>query len=407
MKLIFAIFLFASLAHAENLETKKLVSFEAFVQFSEGTVSLGSEREAVKYGTPIYEDSKIKLEKSATLKFVTKQNCVVVTYGEGDVAGPLAEKPWRITTRAARFLCPDKNEEKFVFHGIEITPEGETLFDVSGKIFVITGRARLTQTLASRHIYQYSKALITSEPNQQTPQAQYDFDNLYKIPREGEKLVKPKLVTPDNYRITFGPEFGPSILLHANGYLNHYDYSSSGPSLQFTFRNDQAGIILGLHYLETESQNQSGNYNNNNNGSNNSNSSDRLRNLGADVGYRFDFDRWWSPFARGGVTWEQNELYINSGSNCNNCSGYFSDQTFNYIGLSASIGIDALVRPSWLGGLGVFASTEIQLNQTVISTKQTVNNIQDNGSSPKEADNDKGFILDFNGIVHLGLLYQF
>ncbi len=402
-------FLFLLFFAIPALADPKLISFEAFVQFSDGTnfvLNHGGENTSVKYGTPIYEDTQLKLERAAsTVKFVTRANCVVVVYGEGGVVASQGEKPWRITTQAARFICPDKNEEKFIFRGVEITPRGETLFESSGKIFVIVGNAKLNQVLPARRIYQYSKGVI--EVAQQSALAQYEFDNLYKPPREAEKLAKPKVnATPDKYRIEMGPLTGPAVLVHANGYLNHYDYSSSGPRVQLSFKDNLAGIIIGLRYLETQSQNQGGNLN-----YNLASTSDRLHTFGADVGYRFDFDRWWSPFIRAGVIWSRNEVNINSPAaiGCTgNCSGYYSDQVLDYFGVSANIGIDALLRPSWLGGFGVFASAELELDQTIHPTSGAEKNSQNGGgSAPNEATNEHGFIANINGLVNFGILYQF
>ncbi len=427
---------FCSAASAETTdkltppkESKKLISFEGFVQFAEGTssvLSLGGEKEEVKYSTPIYEDTKIKLESNATIKFVTRQNCIVVAYGEGSLVGPQGEKPWRLTTKAVRFLCAEKSEEKFNFHGVEITPQGEILFEMTGKIFVVTGIAKLSQTLSSRKIYQISKTGINLDPANQSPQAQYNFDNLYKIPREGEKLLKPKTAIPIKYRLSFGPEFGPGIVIHANGYLNHYDYASGGPRLQFSFRDrdrdrdrdhdnshDREGAyIIGFRYLQTDDHknNSGGNYNYTPNGVV---ASDRLRSFGLDGGYRFHFDRWWSPFVHAGVTWMRNELNINSsvaGNNCgSSCGGYHSEQVLDYFGVSAGFGYDMLYRPTWLGGLGIFASTELELNQTVHPTTKSDRNVQSNtfGSVPNEATNEHGLISNLNALVHFGLLYQF
>lgn len=401
MKLIFTLLLFSRIAFAEQ----KLISFEGFVQFSEGphfVVSQSGVSTPAQYGTPIYEDTQLRSEKNSTLKFVTRANCVVVVYGEGNMNGPQGEKPWRITSQAVRFLCPEKNEEKFIFHGVEVVPHGETLFESSGKIFVITGSLKVGQTLTSRRIYQYSKGAMN--PVAQTPQAQYDFDNQYNPPRESEKLQKPKPLIPDKYRIEIGSMTGPAILLHANGYLNHYDYASNGPRVEFIFKNDIPGIILGLRYLETQSQNQNGSINNS------ASTQDHLRTFGIDAGYRFDFDRWWSPFVRAGVMWTRNELLINSPAaiGCtSNCGGYNSDQILDYFGVSANIGIDALLRPSWLGGVGIFASAEIELDQTIQPTTTSVVNVQSSRVVPNEATNEHGFITDFNGLIHFGLLYQF
>ena len=425
--LAFLLILIAAVAHSENQEppappvqNKKLISFEGFVQFADGSssvISLSGEKDSVKYSTPIYEDTKIKLEPAANIKFVTKQNCVVVVYGEGVFSGPQGEKPWVINTKAARFICSSQNEEKFVFHGVEVTPLGETLIEASGKIFVVTGSAKLSKPLASRKIYQISKAGINLDASAQSPQAHYDFDNLYKVPKEGEKLQKPKALVPAKYRISFGPEFGKALLIHANGYLNHYNYFASGPRLQYSFRKreSEGAYIIGLRFLSVEENKNNGNYyGGGGNSPGYSSASDRLRSYSIDGGYRFNFDRWWSPFFHAGLSWMRNELSISSntgsgGSGCGgNCSGYYSDQSLDYFGITAGFGYDFLLRPSWLGGLGFFGSAELELNQTVHPTTNAVRSIYvpSTGSVPNEATNEHGPISNFNGLMHLGLMYQ-
>ncbi len=388
---------------------KKLVAFEGYVQFTDGAnqiLNSSGEHIDLKYGTAIYEAIKIKVDK--TLKLVTRENCVVILYGDGQFESPQAEKPWRIPTRAARFICPESSKEKFNFHGIDLVVQGETLVDNSGKIFVVTGSAMSSQPMQSRRIYQFNKGSINFDPEAQQAQAQYDFDNEYKVPREGEKLKKPKPAAPNKYRMMLGPEFGPSVLLHANGLLNHYDYSANGPRLLFTFRDTIPGLMIGLHYLEIKNKSD----NNYPGGSQQGLTvSDNVKSFNLDAGYRFNFQRWWSPFVRAGVIWQRNEIRMDQNSfafNCGSNCGFHSDRIFDYFGLSAAYGIDAFLRPSWLIGLGLYASAEIELNQTIHPTTE-VNKSQQfsNNREPNEATNEHGFISNFNGLVSLGVLFEF
>jgi hypothetical protein len=402
-----------SAAHTQTVglaaPAKKFIAFEAYVQHNEGAnqiLSTSGESAILQFGTAIYEATELKIEATGTVKFVTRQNCVVVAYGEGRLISPQAEKPWRLMTKAARFICPEQSREKFNFHGIDLAVQGETLIDETGRIFVINGSATSIKPMLSRKIYQYNKGDISPEPDTNQALEQYEFDKLFKVPREGEKLKKIKPSSPNKFRVMFGPEFGPSVLLHANGLLNHYDYSTNGPRLLLTFRDTLPGLMIGFHYLEIKSK-KDGYYNS----TPDLNVTENIKSFNLDAGYRFNFQRWWSSFVRAGVIWQRNEIRMDSnyfGNTCGFPCGFHTDRIFDYFGLTAAYGLDVFIRPSWLFGLGLYASAEAQLNQTVHPTTELNQSSQpSNNREPNEATNEHGFISNINGLLGFGILYEF
>lgn len=389
----------------------KKISFQAIAQFVQGNAILKtSETETSKilYGTPIYDDQHFTTENDSILKLVSKSGCIFTIYGEGQSAAPQEEKPWRIVSQALRVICKGNlKSEKYMFHGVEFQTQGEALLDKSGKILILSGSSSSReQNLKAQKIYQYSNSSFVNQES--TSENIYAWNEKFKAPQESLKLTKPQPAKLPENRLQFHVDFGPAIVIHANSLLNHYDYNTGGaPRLEYVRKraNDSA-YIYGMTVTETKrkGENYTQEY-----------TSDQITSFILDFGYRPNFHKWNSSFIKAGIMWERNEMEVNT-SPCNyqysnNCqSAYHERRRLDYFGINLSVGYEALMRPAFLSGFGIYSAVSLNLLQTIHSTTDANvdgNYSRTNVTVPDAATNEHGLISIVNAQLNLGILYEF
>lgn len=362
---------------AKNVPDK--IRFAALVQFTEGTVDridLRNNHQTLKFQDAVYEDEHLSIETNAYVKLVTRERCIGVVYGPGDVFAAKAEKPWRIQASTVRWMCPEGTTSQLALElpsgTLNIETNGAEFFVTENRLLILRGSPKvntLTQPLKPMALYALDKKPIQSVQPAATPWDIYQFNNRQPAPKESLVLNKPdRPKTVANTRVMLGPIGGGGGLTHDQGDFNQDDLSSNGGRLTVQMRHGKRSWIIALNIARELSADEEKKNNQQPNTPNNSypapgKSASRVKMPGLEFGLRFQHERWWSPYLRAGVAQFSNELSARSMSN------QYSQTHHEYIGVTGAGGLEAIYSPGWLPWLGIYGFGEFALGRTLVHTK--------------------------------------
>jgi hypothetical protein len=407
-----------------NTKEKSVIRFASLVQFVSETVErldFQRVRSKLEFKSAIYEGERFSLGESAVLKFITRGECVGVIYGAGQGLAPEMEKTWRIRSQAARWICPKGASDTVVLHETRFTiggPDGGELFIDGDRMLVLSGRVdagkgelpRLTLLTASssgsgggsgagKNI-----AWLRENP-EPLPSAAWRFNQKRKAPAESLVFDRPidpppPKAEPKTTRWIFGPTGGGGSLNFDKGALDRKALSTDGARLQLQKKRGSGSWIAFLEYVSTEDKSSSCGFNTpcpevNAHGNF----------LNAQVGYRFNHDRWWSQFLRvgGGI----NKTRINIKTQ-NGTTSYNSDVEYEFYMLSVAYGVDAYYSPSWFSRGGLYAGIDIDAARSLARGKKNVSGEYLNGSTARPSIADEPTTLTtFNLQLMLGLMFLY
>ncbi len=351
-----------------SLAEKSLIRFAALTQFVEGDVNkLDAQkvRTPVDFRTPIYEGERIQVARGGMLKLVTQSGCIAVFYGESTVLSPNREKPWRFKSEAVRWICPEGAKESVVSRGLPLEINSGEFFQDGRRLLVLRGQVSTKESeLPTSRMLQFQNRgfkIVQPEPSSFDL---WSFNEKRRPPQESTAVPKPetpkpkKIEAPKNVRIIVGPTGGGGRLIYDNDSLSEDHLDSEGGRLQTHIRWGQGSfILLYRHQSLNADYNKGGAGITPSEGVHNDSELDAL-----EFGYRFNHDRWWSPYFRLGVGAEKPKIFV---SLPGATSAYFSGTEYEFWMLTAAAGIDAQYSPQWLNWFGVYASADLNLQQSL------------------------------------------
>lgn len=389
-------------------DQKALIRYSGVVQFADGSierVDASKARTQVAHGAAIYEDERLQLGESATLKIVTRQDCIAVLHGEGLALASNREKPWRLKAQAVRWICPEGKSETFVYQNLpyRIT-SGEVLL-AGNKLIVLKGQLRTSKTpqggFAARTSYTFAAgAYSRSEPQDEKTNRAFHLSRkppkesvAWPEPPEEEKPPEPKLS-----RLVFGPVSSGGQIGYDVTPLGEENLSGMGGRLQFHRRLESGRsllVALTIRDMMNEERREKsaptpvGKVSND------------LFVMLLEAGARTKHEAIVSTFYRFGAGLAQPKIFVNRQD-----IGYSSDDKYEFWVVSATGGLDAIYCPPVFDSIGVTAGIEAQLIQSLGRGARESLGTHMPTSYPEESREPWSLTL-FSLNLMLGLVYQF
>lgn len=383
-----------------------VVKVAAIVQYSQGKVMKtepsGVQTEVV-YQTAIYEGDRLETTRGSVLKFATRSGCVVAMRGEGGAGAPTDKKPWRFRSESLRLICNNRDQQPQTF-GVANVPvslsEGEVLFlSAPLRAMALKGEVHVrTQALENLKLYTVGDSVAESSP-QPSDDSRRELNLSEKPPRES--VPWPEAEKPPTVRLIFGPVFSGDGLNYDVNDLSQKNMGGSGARLQAHFRTakDHTVIVAVTNRESCDSDSKCSGYNSK------LGVNSQLEMLLLEVGYRYHHDRWWSPYFRVGAGREKARINI-SAMNGNSFSNSYYAYLF-YVA-SAAFGIDANLKPKFLGPFGFYVSAEAQAVQSLWRDAYKENQNNQNGNAGGNNPGQEPFRSTLVGlVVGLGVQYEF
>ncbi|MCM2280837.1 MAG: hypothetical protein NDI61_03210 [Bdellovibrionaceae bacterium] len=342
------------------------IRFAAIVQYA----TKGAERvDARKVRMPLnfqdalYEGDRVRVDKNAYVKLVLKNGCVFVIYGDGQALAPNREKPWRISSDAMRAICPESSEmQPISFRNQRLDPAGTDILITGNRLLVLRGspKAKGLEKVNAPQVFSASRGgwkPVSPAPSQQDI---YQLNQSRPAPKESAALTKPpapkKLA---NTRFMIGPAFGAGSMKHDHSAYDDSDMETDGGRIQMHFRNgERSFIVAATPFLSIEHPEENCF---NNNCPPLGESRARIELSALEAGMRWNHQRWWSPYARGGL------MYSTTNMNVRGKDGSFYHHEIEHYGISAALGADAYYRPAWISWFGFYANAEIYAFRAVLT----------------------------------------
>ncbi|MES2965474.1 MAG: hypothetical protein V4760_16445 [Bdellovibrionota bacterium] len=398
----------AAIASPEK-ENRAVVRFAAVVQYVDGSierVDASKARAALAFGAAIYEDERIQLGPDATLKIVTRQECVVVFHGEGLALAANREKPWRAKSAALRWICPEGKSETFVFQNLRYKlTGGEVLFE-GPKLLMIAGQLRSSRTpeggFSPRTLYTAENGAYLRAAKQ-SERTNWELNRSRKPPKETTKWAEPVVAhePPEparekRERLLVGPFGAGGMIGFDVTPLGKEDLSGDGGRLQYHQKLDSGrSLVTAISLREFGTENRHGG-----SLSVGSTSIDTFAGL-LEFGLRTQHDRIFSSFFRVGGGYLTSKIKVNRSD-----IGFASETEYEFYVASLTGGFDAIYCPSWLGSLGLNVGLEGQLLQSLgRGAKNDLDNFVP--SSYPEESREPWSLTAFSVNLMLGLVYEF
>lgn len=387
-------------------DKKSLIRYSGVVQYSDGTserIDASKTRTPLAFGATIYEDERLQIGQDATLKIVTRQECIAVFHGAAVAQASNREKPWRTKAEAVRWICPEGRSETFVAQNLryKIT-SGEVLIEGS-KVIVLKGELRAAKTpaegFALRTVYQVANGTFTAAPGQDEG-TNWRFHRSRKPPRESTPWTEPVREEapppPATSRFIFGPMGGNGMVGYDVTPLGQEELNGGGGRIQLHRRSGERGSLVGaltIRDLQDPTVKNStllaGKVTND------------LSVFLLEGGWRSKHDSIFSPFFRAGGGLVYSRVNVNRQD-----IGYASENRYEFYVLSLAGGLDAIYCPTWLGSIGVYGGMEAQLMQSIGRGEKREYGQYSPTSYPEES-REPWSLTTFVVNVMLGLVYQY
>ncbi len=355
-----------------NQQTKE-VAFAAIVQFVAGRVERKlpeaqraspasgkrDNSEPLDFRTAIYDGEKIRVAEEATLKLITKSGCIGVFYGPGEVESPTEQQPWRIRTRATRWICPSGARLNLLIRGLPLEVSGgEFLFD-NGRLLILAGQVIAPRATRDTDVdftvgtlYQYRSKRWQSLKPAPHPYEIWQFNQNQQAPQESAQLAKPD--RPIQTRITLSPIRGRGSLFFDHHEIDQDVPDLSGVRLQIHRRLGTGSMTYGFSFVEK--------------GEKESNDSENIfegnrttTHLAAlEAGYRLYHEKSLSPYLRLGLGYQTAEIRTQRFMPYE-----FSRTEYEFYSLTAALGADLFILLSKASWLGLYTGAEVSLTQSL------------------------------------------
>ena len=396
-----------------------LIRFAALVQFSSGPVDrIDSQRmrSTLEFKTPIYEGDRFVLGDGAVLKLVSRNDCVAVIYGGAQGLAPEMEKPWRLKAPATRWICPAGAHDTVVINGARFSVGGEVGSNEGGELFidgerllVLSGHVELVKmpgALPRLAPLVFTRDGWSRETPEPPPSSVWRMNQKRKPPVESFSFAMasdppPPKPEAKKTRFILGPTGGSGSMSFDKGQLDKKGLSVDGARLQMQRKRGNGSLIALVEF--GSAQENSGNCQN---GCPETNAHGNFFNL--QLGYRFNHDRWWSPFVRGGGGVNHARVFVNT----QGAGNFFSsDVDYEFYMLSLAAGFDAYYSPRWLGigsaGGGFYGGVDIDAARSLGRGARAVKNQSSSGSLSTSLADEPWGLTTFNLQLMLGLMLLF
>lgn len=386
-------------------QEKSIIKFTALVQHVNGKterVEASKSRSPLTYQTPIYESERLHIRQDGHLKIITRNRCIGVIYSEGILLSPKGDKPWRTNSEALRWICPPGAKESISYKGSSVSLDGGELLIDNNQLLVLRGAilaSGVQGPLPEKTLYR----LVGRNWQAVTPTAEpyevWAFSQERPAPAESTPL--PEVKKPIKTRVILGPAFGSGQVFYDASSLNQNNLSAEGAHLQVHRRWETGSLIVGLAWREQQDNSRMS-------GPNQPPAlgvSNTVDHLALEGGYRFSHDRWWSPFVKLGLGMNSAKVQI-----VRHDIGYYARPEYEFYILSASAGMDVMIRPEFIRWLGLYAAGQISLAQSVGrgAGRQTDYSYKTyEGPLPSEAMQEPWRLTTLSGQLMLGLIFQF
>ena len=374
---------------AESIQNKSLIRFAAIVQFTNGGVARVDAQRArtpLKFQSTLHEGERFATDAGATLKFVARSECTAVVYGESQGQTPNMELPWRLNAESARWICPPSTretvligEDRFEIEGGEFLIDKTRLLVLRGRVAVGSGAEAALELPTQKLLTRQTDGWKETQTEVSSSLAIWEFNRSLKPPAESTDLPEPERPPAiKNTRVILGPMGGGGGTHFDNKEIDSDDLGGNGARLQVQRKFGRGSLLASISYLDLEKDSQKnqvgvtppdGIYS-------------RASVFSVEAGYRMYHEKWWSPYARGGLGVAKAKVNIQAFQSAN----YGSNIEYEFYVATVAAGMDLYYSPRRLSWFGVYTGAEIHLPTSFAKAGRTVNHESTSGTKPKSAD---------------------
>lgn len=366
--------------HQEQIKEKSIIRFAGIVQYLSGNGQrIGSQgmRTPLEFKSIFYEDERLHLDDGAMLKIVTRNDCTAVLYGEAQALTPNVEKPWRVKSRAIRWLCPKGAKDSFVIRGARFDVDGGELLLDGRQLLILRGKVTTPGNPTELPVMKLLEADgISWKPQQPEPHPfrLWSFNQERKAPQESVQIPQPpRPVAVKKTRWGVGPTGGNQNLDFDKGNLSKSGRGGDGGRIFSHWQKNKGSLMFIYNSITFEDRG-----NNSSSGAQPTNGTFQRTSLNTLLaGYRLYHQKPFSPYFLAGGGSARTRAFINQNQSPYN---YNAEIDYEFYVATIALGVDAFYSPSWLPWLGIYGGAEVNYTRSLWRGARSVYHEFNNGS---------------------------